>query len=332
MVITGDIGIGKTTIVNRVIDEIQTDVVLARLTHTTVSPVELLQAILLEFGIPEFKNKKILLLHKLSCFLREQKTLNKHSVIIVDEAQNLTAETLEELRLLSCIDANDDQLVTIILVGQPDLNSLIDSQKMRNLSQRTRLRQHLACLTMAETAEYIGHRVSIVSLNGPKLFDDDSVEKIHVLSGGIPRLINTLCDTALMACYLSGKQCVDTSHIESVIEELNWVKVPDNSPPHLSEPGAAWLFVYRDGFYLNKSPISSFPFILGRDPDANLPLPASTVSRKHLLIGDGEYGYFAENLSASNGTLINKQILNSHSLSPGDVLEVYPFEIVFHSY
>ncbi len=222
VVITGEIGTGKTTILNAALDELGPQYVAARLVHTTLTDVELLQALLSEFGIPNYGTRKVRLLDTLRTYFLEQHAAGKHVVIIVDEAQHLSSAALEELRLLSCIDAHDRRIVSIVLTGQPSLDDVLNVPGLAQLRQRTRLRQRLRPMTETETAEYIRHRLKVVGGNADDLFDPQAVAEIHRLCLGIPRLINTLCDTALTACMVSGEFRVTVETLAQVVEELGW--------------------------------------------------------------------------------------------------------------
>src|SRR5690606_33606700 len=145
--------------------------VAARLVHTTLTDIELLQALLSEFGIPNYGSRKVRLLDALRTYFLEQHAAGKHVVIIVDEAQHLSSAALEELRLLSCIDAHDRRIVSIVLTGQPSLDDVLNVPGLAQLRQRTRLRQRLRPMTETETAEYIRHRLKVVGGNADDLFD-----------------------------------------------------------------------------------------------------------------------------------------------------------------
>jgi type II secretory pathway predicted ATPase ExeA len=203
VILSGEIGIGKTTVLNTVLDELGGGYETARLTHTTLDNIELLQALLSEFGKPMYTRKRVQLLDTLRDIFLEKHRQRSHVVIIVDEAQKLSAEALEELRLLSCIDSHDRRIVTIVLTGSTELDDVLDSPKLVQLRQRVRLRQRLECLNEEETAAYIRHRLQLVGGDMDAIFEPGVVGEIHRLATGTPRLINTLCDTALMAC------CVD---------------------------------------------------------------------------------------------------------------------------
>ncbi|MBX3623136.1 MAG: ATP-dependent metallopeptidase FtsH/Yme1/Tma family protein, partial [Rhizobacter sp.] len=146
----------------------------------------------------------------------------QHVFFIVDEAQNLTSPALEELRLLSCIDTADRRIVSIVLTGQPNLDDLLDAPGLTQLRQRARLRQRLDALNEEETVEYLRHRLAIAGGDLEQIFESDAIRDVHRLTQGIPRLINTLCDTALTACMVENLPKVTLGVIDEVVHELRW--------------------------------------------------------------------------------------------------------------
>ena len=177
VIITGEIGIGKTTVLNTVLEELGDDYVTAKLTHTTLSHIELLQALLSAFGMPTYTKKKVLLLDKLREFFLEKNKEGKHVVIIVDEAQNLSAPALEELRLLSCIDTADRKIVSIVLTGQRGLDDVVDSPGLAQLRQRSRLRQRLDALSEDDAFEYVRHRMGVAGGDADAAFEPEAIKE-----------------------------------------------------------------------------------------------------------------------------------------------------------
>ena len=204
VIITGEIGSGKTTLIETFLKEIDKDVVVAQLNQTQVSPIEFLQTMLAQFGFSPFKMKKAELITTLNSFLIEQYANGRKVLLIVDEAQNLSNKVLEEVRLLSGVETTKEKVLRIILAGQPELNAKIDSPELMQLRQRVRLRFHLSALSEQDTVNYIDHRLQVAGSNGRALFAPETYPVIYRYSGGIPRLINTLCDTALLAGVRAG--------------------------------------------------------------------------------------------------------------------------------
>jgi type II secretory pathway predicted ATPase ExeA/pSer/pThr/pTyr-binding forkhead associated (FHA) protein len=337
VIVTGEIGIGKTTILNTVLKELGPGYVTAKLVHTTLSDIELLQALLSEFGMPIYKRKKVLLLDTLRSFFLEQYRAGKHVVIIVDEAQNLTASALEELRLLSCIDTSDRRIVSIVLTGQPNLDDVLDAPGLIQLRQRARLRQKLDAMTEAETIEYVGHRLEVAGGRVQDIFEPDALAEVHRLTYGIPRLINTLCDTALTACMVEGQPRVTVDTLDSVVQELRWQWFEERDTgkparPAQADPSGsgATLMVYRGGQLLEQAEANAFPFVIGRSNANDLVVIDKEVSRRHALIDCIGGIYVVEDLNSRNGILVNQKRRARALLRSGDTISFGLVDVVFY--
>ncbi|MEY4377087.1 MAG: hypothetical protein RJB26_1637, partial [Pseudomonadota bacterium] len=223
VIITGEIGAGKTTLIETFLRELDKDVVVAQVNQTQVSVTEFLQSVLVQFGFQPFRMKKAELIATLNQFLIEQYTAGKKVMLIVDEAQNLSNRVLEEVRMLSGIETTRDKVLRIILAGQPELNDKLDSPELIQLVQRVRLRFHLTPLSAQDTRAYIEHRLQVAGSGGRQIFLDETFPVIYQYSGGVPRLVNTLCDTALMSAFAADRDTVSLEELQTAIEELRWV-------------------------------------------------------------------------------------------------------------
>ena len=341
VVITGEIGTGKTTVLNTALRELGSQYVTARLVHTTLSDIELLQSLLSEFGIANYSSKKVKLLDDLRNFFLEQHLAGRHVVIIVDEAQHLNPAALEELRLLSCIDSQDRRIVSIVLTGQPALDDVLDDPSLAQLRQRTRLRQRLRPMDEAETAEYIRHRLKVAGGKADEIFAPETFPEIHRLTLGIPRLINTLCDTALTACMVDSKKCVDLATLENVVKELGWRwaeasgrrkrdpgELPAGSQPRSDD--LASLLVHLPGKLVARVDIASVPFTIGRGHGNGLMIEEQEISRRHALIDRAGGRYVIEDLNSRNGVLVNGKRREMANLKSGDVITIGGVKLVFH--
>src|SRR5579863_459942 len=224
VVITGEIGCGKTTLIETFLEELQNDVIVAQINQTQVSSLEFLQSVLVQFGFKPFKMKKAELLATLSEYLVEQYEAGRKLVLIIDEAQNLTQTVLEEVRLLSGIETPKEKVLRIILAGQPELNEKLDAPELEQLAQRVRLRFHLPALSRAEMQAYILHRLEVAGSQGREIFLNGTFDVIFRYTGGVPRLINILCDTAMLAAFNAGRDTVQLEDVRAAIEELRWVE------------------------------------------------------------------------------------------------------------
>lgn len=222
VVITGEIGSGKTTLLQSFLAELDEDVIYAMVSQTQLSPSQFLQAVLTEFGFKPFNQRKVELLDTLNMFLIEQYAQGKKVVLIVDEAQNLSKKVLEEIRLMSGIETHKEKVLRIILAGQPELKDTLDSPELKQLVQRIRLRFHVGPLDKREMREYIEHRLTIAGRTVKDLIRDEAFDLIYRYTGGVPRLINTLCDTALLCAYAEQKSVIGAADMKAAVKELNW--------------------------------------------------------------------------------------------------------------
>lgn len=217
-VITGEIGTGKTTLIRHLLRRLGPDTSVGLISNTHRSFGELLQWILFAYGL-EYKGKeKVEMFHTFLDFMLQQYAQNKRTVLIVDEAQNMAPETLEELRMLSNVNADKDQVLQVILVGQAQLRDLLRRPDLEQFAQRIAVDYHLEPLDQEETRTYIRHRVNVAG-RSTDLFDDASCDAVYLHSQGVPRLINLLCDTALVYGFAEQQQSIDASLVHDVARD-----------------------------------------------------------------------------------------------------------------
>ena len=217
-VICGDTGAGKTTLIRHLLNELGSDTTVGLITNTHKSFGELLSWVLMAFGIDGEGKSKALMHQLLIEFLIDQYAQNRHTVLIVDEAQNMTADTLEELRMLSNINSDKDQVLQVILAGQPALRETLRRPELMQFAQRIAVDYYLESLNRDETQEYIKHRLEVAGGN-TEIFTAAACHAVYRYSGGTPRLINLLCDTALVYGFAEQTQTVDAPLIEDVVRE-----------------------------------------------------------------------------------------------------------------
>lgn len=235
VVITGEIGSGKTTLIKKLLTEIDENIIVAKIFQTQLDEVEILQAILVEFGLNPFSAKKVELLNMINQFLVNSYLDGKQVLLIIDDAQNLSKRVLEEITMLSSVETQKEKILHVILVGQPELNQKLEAPDMEQLLQRVSLRYHVRALTLDETKEYIQHRLKVAGIK-EQLFSEEIYPKIYEYSGGIPRLINTLCDTGLTCAFADNKFVVDVEEFNDSINELQWKTY---SEMHVEDKGRA---------------------------------------------------------------------------------------------
>jgi type II secretory pathway predicted ATPase ExeA len=357
VVITGEIGSGKTTLIESFLADLPDNVILAHVNQTQLTPVEFLQAVLVEFGFEPFKQRKVELLSNLKDFMVEQYAAGKTVLLIIDEAQNLSHKVLEELRMLSGIEAQKEKLLRVILAGQPELAQIMDERRLEQLKQRVRLQFHLGALSKRETHEYIEHRLEIAGAEGRTIFEADTFDTIFSYTGGVPRLINTLCDTALLCGFAEEKAVIDARLIAAAVEELQWVPYIERysqSDATASRDYAAaaaregdddiestgrhqavrdvparFELLYKD------EPITGFDLpvgrtVIGRTPDNDLQISSKFISRHHVQISTRSDGCTLEDLNSTNGVFIGSKRVKVHRLTDGDVIQLGEHKLVYH--
>jgi type II secretory pathway predicted ATPase ExeA len=224
-VVSGEVGAGKTTLINRLLDELKTGVTVGLINFTTRSFGEMGEWIMMAYGLP-YKNKsKVELYDDFVKFMIREYAAGRPVVLIVDEAQNLGIRGLEEIRMLSNVNAQKDYLLHVILVGQPELRSLLQSPHLRQLTQRVSVAFHLKSLTDDEVCQYIVHRVTLVG-GSADLFEPEAIRLIAAASDGIPRLVNTFCDLALVYAYSEEKKTVGAVEVRAVLEDRRRMGLP----------------------------------------------------------------------------------------------------------
>ncbi len=228
ILITGEVGTGKTTLCRSILSILKDRVNTAYLINPSISGRELLASVLDDLGIEYSPNStKKDLLSKLNNFLLSNE--NRITTIIVDDAQTLPVETLEDIRLLSNLETTKNKLLQIVLVGQNELLDILSQPELRQLNQRIAIRCRLEHLTIDETARYIDNRLSVAGNRGQVCFQSDALSTIHKASGGIPRLVNLICDYALLAGYVKQKNVISEREVRQALNELNIPKNRVNS-------------------------------------------------------------------------------------------------------
>jgi putative secretion ATPase (PEP-CTERM system associated) len=220
--LTGEVGAGKTTLIRNLLQQLDSSkVVAAQLVSTQLDANSLLRAVATAFGIAVREHDKARILAELEAFLTSLLPRGKRALLLVDEAQNLAAEAVEELRMLSNFQVGNRALLQSFLIGQPELRELMRSAAMKQLRQRVIASFHLGPLDRDETRAYIEHRLKLVGWKGDPRFEEDVFPLVHGYSGGIPRRINTLCTRALLAGYLSESHVISGGAVQEVIGEFS---------------------------------------------------------------------------------------------------------------
>ena len=237
--ITGEVGTGKTTLCRTLLGRLGADTEVAFLFNPKLSSLELLQSIHVELGLPGSATSWRVLVEELNRFLVAKRREGKRVLLIIDEAQNLERETLEQIRLLSNLETETSKLIQIVLLGQPELDEMLDAPELRQLRQRITVRWRLGALDAHETAAYVRHRLRIAAGAERDLFRETALRELQRLSGGIPRLVNVLCDRALLAGYAAGARELGPELVQEAARELHLARGGAPTRPAKARPRRA---------------------------------------------------------------------------------------------
>ena len=249
VLLTGEIGAGKTTVSRCFLEQVPPQCQVAYVFNPRQTVDELLASVCQEFGLksgpeaPPGRSVKVQV-DALNTFLLASHAQGRSSVLIIDEAQALSADVLEQLRLLTNLETHERKLLQIVLIGQPELRTMVARPGLEQLAQRIIARYHLGPLSAPDTARYVQHRLSVAGLVGPSPFDAAALKRVYQRSGGVPRRINLLCDRALLGAYAMGRRVVDAAIVARAAAEVEGEPVAV-APGWWGEPGSlrrtAWL-------------------------------------------------------------------------------------------
>ena len=218
-VVTGEVGVGKTTLVQKLLQSLDDDITLGLISNAQGGRGELLQWVLNALGVEtDLSAAYVTLFQQLQDFVIEEYAEGRRVILLIDEAQNLSVEGLEELRMLTNINSNKDELLQLVLVGQPELRQMVMRPELRQFAQRVTATYHIASLDRAAIAGYIQHRLTHVGGTGAE-FTAEAIDLVHQHSHGIPRLVNKMCDFAMVYAATEERRVVDAAIIEEVLED-----------------------------------------------------------------------------------------------------------------
>lgn len=220
ILLTGEVGTGKTTLCRKLLDALRSEYQTALILNPMLTPSQLLRAILQEFGVECRGRDRLAHLSLLNCFLLSANDVRRGAVLIIDEAQDMSVQALEMTRLLSNLETPSRKLLQIVLIGQPELREKLRSPTLRQLAQRIMVRCHLRTMTREETAAYLRHRLAVAGNDGGLHFDEPAIDAVHEYSQGTPRMVNTICDKALLAGYVEQARVIDQQVIRLAIRDL----------------------------------------------------------------------------------------------------------------
>jgi hypothetical protein len=244
--------------------------------------------------------------------------------------------------MLSGIETTKEKALRIILAGQPELNDKLNSAELVQLTQRVRLRFHLTALTKAETAAYIDHRLEVAGSQGRRIFADETYATIYKYTGGVPRLINTLCDTCLMAAFGRDRDTVSAEDLDAAIQELQWVefaagtnrmRIPNMEHSLPSNTGIGHpvgrILLASEGKTVMERELRPGRLVIGRTADNDLQIDSKFISRHHCQIVTQENSCLIEDLNSTNGIYVQSKRVRRYNLNDGDVVQVGQHEIMY---
>ncbi len=289
VLLTGEIGTGKTTVCQLVLDQVPAQCNVAYIFNPKLTVTELLQSVCEEFHIalppPERAATVKDHLDPLNAFLLREHAAGRSSVLIIDEAQNLSADVLEQLRLLTNLETRERKLLQIVLIGQPELRAMLARPELEQLAQRVIARYHLQALGPAETAHYVQHRLEAAGLTQPSPFERRALQRIHQLTGGVPRRINLLCDRALLGAFAGGLTRIDRAIVDRAAAEVfdrparaapaPWWRTAAVLGVGLAAGAGLWALA---GQRLASRPVAAVPLAVAPRPAASaLPVPVAAA-------------------------------------------------------
>ena len=311
IIVTGEIGAGKTTLLQTLLQRLDNRTTVARVVNTTLDPRELLEAIALDFGLDTTGKSKPVLLRDLGQFLVNQRAQGKRPLLVIDEAQNLSAAALEEVRLLSNLETEKSKLLQILLAGQPGLRDTISSPQLEQFRQRVAVSYHLMPLDEPDTAAYINYRLAHAALGEPPSFPLETAMMVYRASGGVPRIVNVICDAALVFGYAEERPRIDPQLLQEVLVELRATGVLPSTPTPvapLAMPAPASAPLAMPGPGIRETPQLSTPSLA---ENAARPEPVATrqsqLSDEALARAVQEANERAARLAAREQALANRE-------------------------
>ena len=286
VLLSGEIGTGKTTVCRCFLEQIPPNCNVAYIFNPRLTVLELLHSVCEEFHVPLPPGAQTAkaLIDPLNTFLLNAHAAGRNNVLIIDEAQNLSSDILEQLRLLTNLETNERKLLQIILIGQPELRGMLARPELEQLAQRVIARFHLDALSQAETADYVAHRLAVAGMNGPLPFDKKALAHIYQLSRGVPRRINLLCGRALLGAYAGGLRQVGKAPVDKAAAEvfgspqLSSQKIDPRPRSPLLPVVIACTIGAAIGAALVGAGVNAWPFSSSLSASVSKPLPTSPQS------------------------------------------------------
>ncbi len=336
-VITGEAGVGKSVLIEHVLADAGDEVVVARIRQSQLTTTEFFLAVCLQFELQVDNFHKATLIDALHRFVNKQHFAGKKVLLVVDDAHLLQHQVLEELRMLAGFEKFGRKLISVILTGTPALEQLLNPARKDALSQQVRMGCRLEALSEAELDHYLEYRMWIAGGEHTVLFPEETLPLIMRYTGGIPRLVNVLCDMVLVAAYMRNTRYIDTDCVTAAVRKLSWQPYDKRLQAPVGQLHASQLpprpiprvVVMRNGRVLAEYRLEKDRVLIGRHSKQDIMLRGAWASRYHAQIIHLNGKFYLQDLNSKNGTYVGDEPVNWYPLSDGDRFSIAGFELEY---
>ncbi|HEB55126.1 MAG TPA: FHA domain-containing protein [Gammaproteobacteria bacterium] len=336
-VMTGEAGVGKSVVLEQVLAECKADVVVARVRQSQLTSNEFFLVLCRQFDLQPQDYHKATLIDTFYRFVQQQHFTGQKVLLVVDEAHLLQHQVLEEIRMLASLEKFGRKLINVILTGAPELEQLVNSQRKDALSQQVRLSCRLQPLNQKELDHYLEYRMWIAGGEHTVLFPEDTLPLIMHYTGGIPRLINVLCDMVLVAAFMRNSRYIDTDCIRAAVKKLEWQAYEKRLNLSVGQPHSAQLarrsvpriVVMRKQRLVAEYRLEKDRVLIGRHSKQDIMLCGAWTSRYHAQIIHLNGNYYLQDLNSKNGTYIGQERVGWYPLVDGDRFEIAGFVLEY---
>jgi len=336
-VVTGEAGTGKSVVLEHVLADCKDDVVVARVRQSQLTTTEFFLAVCLQFDLQPDNFHKATLIDTLHRFVNKQHFAGKKVLLVIDEAHLLQHQVLEELRMLASFEKFGRKLISVILTGAPELEQRMNAGRKDALSQQVRLGCRLEPLTEKELDHYLEYRMWIAGGEHTVLFPEDTLPQIMRYTGGLPRLINVLCDMALVAAFMRNTKYIDNDCIKAAIVKLGWqvyekrlaTPLGQTHPAQLAQRTPPRVLLMRNERVVGEYRLEKDRVLIGRHSKQDIMLRGAWASRYHAQIIHLSGKYYLQDLNSKNGTFVAEKPVSWHLLADGDRFQIAGFELEY---
>ncbi len=339
-VIIGEAGVGKSLVLEQVLAEYQADIVVARVRQSQLTSNEFFLALCRQFDLQPQDYHKATLIDTLYRFVNKQHFAGRRVLLVVDEAHLLQHQVLEEIRMLASLEKFGRKLVNVILTGAPELEQLLNAQRKDALSQQVRLSCRLEPLNQKELDHYLEYRMWIAGGEHTVLFPDETLPLIMRYTGGVPRLINVLCDMVLVAAFMRNSRYIDTDCIRAAVKKLGWQAYEKRQAVSVGRPHSVPLtgrsvpriVVMRKQRIVAEYRLDKDRVLIGRHSKQDIMLRGAWASRYHAQIIHLNGKYYLQDLNSKNGTYIGSEPVSWYPLADGDRFHIAGFVLEYQTH